>query len=196
MKEPTKLVGIFGSSRIGPQEFLWSQTYQAAYTLARAGWTLVQGGGEGLSQAVVMGASAGGEARFSNQEEEDDYPFVGLFRDTQEGRAYEAPTTEEEIDAERYLMIVDSLYDCDAYLFLPGGYGTICEMMKVLAAMNRGEMERKPVIVVGTTLRNQLMRLMHDGMKSNLVTGTEVYHAVYEFPTGAADAFCKLRLSA
>jgi predicted Rossmann-fold nucleotide-binding protein len=196
MKPPSKLVGVFGSSRIGPNKFLFSQAYQAGYTLVRNGWTVVTGGGEGLSAGMVAGGSDAAMQYFGNQHENEDYPFVGLFADTQDGRAYVRPTTPEEEEEHKYFVLVDSLYECDAYMFLPGGYGTMCELMKVLAAMNRGEMERKPVVVVGTTLRNQLMRLMHDGLKSEVVGNTEVYHSFYEFPTQAADAICKSKRSA
>ena len=79
MKPPSKLVGVFGSSRIGPNKFLFSQAYQAGFTLVNEGWTIVTGGGEGLSSAVAHGGTDAAERYFGNQDDSDDYPFVGPF---------------------------------------------------------------------------------------------------------------------
>jgi predicted Rossmann-fold nucleotide-binding protein len=192
MKESIAKVGVFGSSRIASDSWLWSQGYQVGLLLASKGFTVVTGGGPGFSEAVVYGTIDGGQRRIVHRDPEDDYPLVGLFGYTPEGKAYVKPKTAAEKETAKYTMLVDSILDVDAYIFLPGGYGTQMEMLTVLHAMQVGDTERKPVCVVGTTHRNALMRFMADGLKQGYLGNDEVFHSFYSFPMNAAEAICKL----
>ena len=57
----------------------------------------------------------------------------------------------------------------DAYVVLPGGFGTLDELMEVLTLIQTGKSRHIPVILVGTTFWQGLLdwfrnQLVHDGM--------------------------------
>lgn len=192
MKDPIAKIGVLGSSRIPHNTFLYSQGYEVGVALGSRGFTVVTGGGEGFADSVTLGALEGGKRRIVNLPEEDDYPMVGLFRYSKAGQAHVEPKTKDEKEAQQYLTLVDSLFDVDGYIFLPGGYGTQMELLTVLHAMQTGQIERRPCCVVGTTHQNMLMRFTADALKQGYISNDEIFHSFYKFPINAAHAICGL----
>ena len=194
MRKPYKTVGIFGSSRVGQATWLFSQGFQCGQMLARQGWTVCTGGGEGLMKSVSLGALEAGTAILTQLEPEDDYPVLGQFAysDFMNPELNNEPKDEEEKEARQYLHRVESIYDCDAYIALPGGYGTTLEVLQLCEAMQKNKIPHKPLFVVGETHRHALSRLMHDCRKHDFISANEIYHRYYEFPTDAASALCAL----
>ena len=105
--------------------------------IARRGWTLVSGGGTvGSMGAVARAARAGGA------------PTVGVIP-----RALVAlEVADHEADV---LVVTDDMRErkgvmdarCDAFLALPGGLGTLEELLEVWVARSLG-MHAKPVVVL------------------------------------------------
>lgn len=166
--------------------------------LGRNGWTVVTGGGGGLMQSVSLGGIDGAkqaQAQAQHNPDVDDFPMMGQFvySDFRNKELDDEPVTEEQMMEREYVLRVDSIYDCDAYIALPGGYGTTLEVFQLCRAMQSGQMKRKPLYLVGKTHATNMAKLLHDGRKSGLIAADEVYHTCFDHPVQAAIGLCKLK---
>lgn len=136
-----KRVGVFCSARdsVGKDVLAFSNKFGKA--LARNGYTLVYGGGDsGVMGAVAKGAeSVGGEILgivpkcLLSEQGKGDYSHVCV-----------------ETMAERKMMISKL---SDAYVVLPGGFGTLDELFEVVTLRQIG-VENKPIYVLDPGLND------------------------------------------
>ena len=115
--------------------------YQAAATqvgqeIARRQWALVYGGGKtGLMGAVARGVKSGGGR------------VVGVIPDFMKARELEFAEADELISVltmrERKMLMETR---ADAFLALPGGWGTLEELLEILTLAHL-EVLRKPVVI-------------------------------------------------
>lgn len=133
-----KTVTIFGTSRGRAGDSTFALALETGRLLARAGFTIANGGYCGTMLAAAKGAAeAGGEV-------------VGVTCSVfKSGRANEYITREITTDSldER----LDTLIELgQAYVALPGGTGTLLELAKVWELRNKGFLKPdKPIILVG-----------------------------------------------
>lgn len=131
-------VSIFGSARIAADHpyFLLAETI--ARQLSDAGFSVVSGGGPGIMEAANKGAFAGRS------------PSVGLnirLPHEQEGNAYQDIRLTFQHFFARKVMFVKY---ATAYVVMPGGFGTLDEMMEILTLIQTGKSRRIPIILVHT----------------------------------------------
>ena len=132
-----KTVAIFGTSRAKAGDSTFALALETGRLLARAGFTIANGGYGGTMLAAAKGATkAGGE-------------IVGVTCSAFKARANEYITREIVTDSldER----LDTLIELgQAYVALPGGTGTLLELAKVWELRNKGFLKGdKPIILVG-----------------------------------------------
>jgi len=118
------------------EKYYYSLAYETGKALAEAGFVTVTGGGPGLMNEICRGA-------FENKGETH-----GVCLNI-EGRIHSKfLTTHEMFDLlnprqERLLQIADG------FISLPGGIGTLYEVVAVLALKRKGEIpEEKPLILI------------------------------------------------
>ncbi|MFZ5496706.1 MAG: TIGR00730 family Rossman fold protein [Verrucomicrobiota bacterium] len=109
----------------------------AGAEIARRGWQLVYGGGKtGLMGAVARGVKAGGGR------------VIGVIPDFMKARELEFTEADELISVltmrERKLLMETR---ADAFLALPGGWGTLEELLEVLTLAHL-EVLRKPIVLL------------------------------------------------
>lgn len=109
----------------------------AGAEIARRGWQLVYGGGKtGLMGAVARGVKAGGGR------------VVGVIPDFMKARELEFTEADELISVltmrERKMLMETR---ADAFLALPGGWGTLEELLEVLTLAHL-EVLRKPIVLL------------------------------------------------
>ena len=109
---------------------------QVGAGMARRRWTLVYGGGKtGLMGAVARGVKAGGGR------------VVGVIPEFMKVRELEFTEADELISVltmrERKMLMETR---ADAFLALPGGWGTLEELMEILTLAHL-EVLRKPVVI-------------------------------------------------
>ncbi len=140
-----KALTIFGSARTPETDHY----YKLAQTIARRSvseldYAVVTGGGPGIMEAGNRGAyQADGHSlgmtiqlpheQFTNQYVNEMIPFYFF-----------------------YTRKTAMRYGSSVYLFFPGGYGTLDELMETLTLIQTGKISRVPVILIGREFWKQL----------------------------------------
>ena len=133
-----KIVTIFGTSRAGAGDAIFTLAYETGRLLAQAGFTAANGGYGGTMLAAAKGAAeAGGE-------------IIGVTCSAfKSGKANEYVTREivtGSLDERLETLIKLG----QAYIVLPGGTGTLLELAKVWELKNKGFLKTdKPIILLG-----------------------------------------------
>ena len=154
-----KTVALFGSARIEPGSDLYLQTVDSAALLAREGWRISTGGGPGLMEAANKGAAETCEGSTCSLGYSIYLPF-------------EASTNEfvqQETHHKTFFTRLDQFTEeCDAFIALPGGWGTLLEVLIVVQLLQVGHIKNKPLILVGSAWESILLRadeiLKHQGV--------------------------------
>lgn len=129
-------VSIFGSSRIRPGHPYYALTEEIARKLSDAGFSVVSGGGPGLMEAANRGAYGGRS------------PSVGLnikLPHEQVANNYQDISLDFEHFFARKVMFVKY---AKAYVVMPGGFGTLDEVIEALTLIQTGKSTRMPIILV------------------------------------------------
>jgi uncharacterized protein (TIGR00730 family) len=133
-------ITVFGGSKPMVGEKAYQNALNLGTSLGHAGFTVLTGGYIGTMEAVSRGAAeAGGHV-------------IGITCDEIESWRPVSPNLwiDEEI---RYPTLKKRLYalidNCDAALALPGGVGTLQEIIVMWAQLQIGACNPKPLILVG-----------------------------------------------
>lgn len=130
-------VSIFGSARTAPDDRWYLKAEQTARLLSDAGFSVVSGGGPGIMEAANKGAQAGLS------------PSVGVNIELpreQRVNQYQDISLHFRHFFARKVMFVKY---ASAYVVLPGGFGTLDELVEILTLVQTGKTPRIPIILVG-----------------------------------------------
>jgi uncharacterized protein (TIGR00730 family) len=136
-------VAIFGSARAQPGTFVYDEVKRTAAAFAQMGCDIVTGGGPGLMQAANEGAaSAGGTVgsmgiRVSLPFEQEVNPYV------------EQPFEHKTFFTRLQHFVMAS----DAFVVVPGGIGTVLEMLMIWQLLQVRHVDNVPLILVGKMWR-------------------------------------------
>lgn len=131
-------VSIFGSARTKFDQPYYKLAEVIARQLSDAGFSVISGGGPGIMEAVNKGAFYGKS------------PSVGLniqLPHEQSGNAYQNISHTFQHFFSRKVMFVKF---ASAYVVMPGGFGTLDELMEALTLVQTGKTRRMPIILVGS----------------------------------------------
>ena len=150
-------VAIFGSARITPQHPYYAVAEDIAKRLSEAGFSVISGGGPGIMEAVNKGAFEGAS------------PSVGLniqLPHEQGANSYQDVSHTFQHFFARKVMFVK--LSC-AFVMMPGGFGTMDELMEVLTLVQTKKIRRVPIILVNSGFWAGLLewmkgQLVQDGM--------------------------------
>ncbi len=132
-------VAIFGSARAEPGTFVYEEVKRAAAAFAAMGCDIVTGGGPGLMQAANEGATSAGTPlgsmgiRVELPFEQNVNPFVK--------QAFEHKTF--------FTRLHHFVIASDAFVVVPGGIGTVLEMLMIWQLLQVRHAENVPLILVG-----------------------------------------------
>ncbi len=132
-----KAVTIFGSARLGEDAETYQKAVELAGHLAKAGYTIITGGGPGVMEAGNRGAlEAGGRS-------------VGLNVDLpheQSPNQYQTDSVKFKYFFVRKVMLVKY---STAFVVFPGGFGTIDELFEALTLIQTNKIKPFPVYLIG-----------------------------------------------
>ena len=129
-------VTIFGSARVKPGSPYYELTENISRLLSDSGFSVISGGGPGIMEAANKGAYFGKS------------PSVGLniqLPHEQSSNPYQdISQTFRHFFARKYMF----LRFASAYVVMPGGFGTLDELMEALTLIQTGKARKIPLILV------------------------------------------------
>jgi uncharacterized protein (TIGR00730 family) len=145
-------VSIFGSARTqrGTHEYLTAEAIAAG--LVRAGYAVITGGGPGIMEAANKGAVEGGGVSVG----------LGIELPTEMGL-----NDYVEVGLEfRYFFVRKTCFIkySQAFVVLPGGFGTMDELFEALTLVATGKITKFPIVLVGRSYWSGLLAWLQDTM--------------------------------
>jgi uncharacterized protein (TIGR00730 family) len=143
-------VAVFGSARTPVDSPEYELAVRVGGTLAKAGFAVITGGGPGSMEAANRGAhEAGGLSIGCNIElphEQHLNPYVDL-------------SVEFHYFFARKTMFVKY---ADAFVIMPGGFGTLDELFEALTLIQTGKVRNFPVVLIGHAYWDGLLAWMRE----------------------------------
>ncbi|MBV2362771.1 TIGR00730 family Rossman fold protein [Streptomonospora nanhaiensis] len=138
LSEVGHAVSVFGSARTKPDTPYYELGRQIGTKLADAGYTVITGGGPGVMEAANRGAQEAGGTSIGLGIE---LPFEqSLNHHIDMGVTF------------RYFFVRKTMFVkySQAFVVLPGGFGTLDELFESVTLVQTGKVTRFPVVLVGT----------------------------------------------
>lgn len=149
----TKTVSIFGSARLSEGSSHYEKAKQLAAKLSKMGYTIVTGGGPGIMEGANRGAfEAGGGS-------------VGLNIKLAEFQAPNRFTTDSMEFYYFFTRKVALSFAAEAYLFFPGGFGTLDEFFEIITLIQTKKIRRVPVVLVGGDYWRPFYNFLRNNLK-------------------------------
>lgn len=153
LKAITPAVSIFGSARTKPEHPNYRLTEEIARLLSDSGFSVISGGGPGIMEAANKGAFPGKGASVGLNIK---LPFE------QHGNPYQDIGISFKYFFMRKVMFVKYASAC---VVMPGGFGTLDELMEAITLIQTGKSRKVPIILVGTAFWAGLL----DWLRNTLV---------------------------
>jgi uncharacterized protein (TIGR00730 family) len=143
-------VSVFGSARAKPGTAEYELAESIATGLAEAGYAVITGGGPGIMEAAnkgaadVGGVSVGLGIELPQEMGLNDYVEIGLEF--------------------RYFFVRKTVFIkySQAFVVLPGGFGTLDELFEALTLVHTGKITKFPIVLVGGEYWSGLLSWIHD----------------------------------
>lgn len=154
-----RTVTVFGSARTPADNIYYQKARDMGKALAEADYAVVTGGGHGIMEASSRGASEAGGTSIG---------FNITLPHEQTLNQYTTESLSFSHFAPR--KIVMTLY-ADAYVYFPGGFGTLDELTEILTLIQTGKTNRAPIVLVGKDFWDPLNDFFVNGLD-------EKFHAI------------------
>ena len=160
-------VSIFGSARTARGSSEYATAEAIASGLARAGYAVITGGGPGIMEAANKGAvQAGGVSvglgiELPKEMGLNDYVEVGLEF--------------------RYFFVRKTVFIkySQAFVVLPGGFGTMDELFEALTLVATGKITKFPIVLVGRDYWSGLLGWLQDTMLARANIGPAEFSLIH-----------------
>lgn len=159
LAEMPQAVTVFGSARIKEGHPYYEQGVELGRKLVAAGYAVITGGGPGLMEAPNRGAveadglSVGLGIELPHEQNLNDWIDLGLNF--------------------RYFFVRKTMFlkYSQAFVCLPGGFGTLDELFEALCMVQTGKVTNYPIVLIGTEFWSPLVdwieqHLVGEGMIS------------------------------
>jgi uncharacterized protein (TIGR00730 family) len=145
-------VAVFGSARTSPGAADYDRAERIAAGLAAAGYAVITGGGPGIMEAANKGAvSVGGVSvglgiELAQEQGLNEYVEIGLEF--------------------RYFFVRKTVFVkySQAFVVLPGGFGTLDELFEALTLVQTGKITRFPIVLVDSGYWSGLLSWVNQTM--------------------------------
>jgi uncharacterized protein (TIGR00730 family) len=177
LAKTTNEITIFGSARTDPHDKYYQEAVRLGELLANHNFSVVTGGGPGIMEAANKGAF----------QKEGDSIGLGIELPMEQSiNKYCNQALNFSYFFTRKVMLTSP---SQAFVFFPGGYGTMDEFFQVINETNLGFAQRVPLVCVGVEFWTPLMEFLHAQPKERLGSLSEShFENVYVVDT-AEEAF-------
>jgi uncharacterized protein (TIGR00730 family) len=144
-----KTITIFGSSSFLPNNHYYKESRKLGNLLAKKGYTVITGGGPGIMEAANRGAfEVGGKS-------------VGINIQLPEGQRMNTYINSSIGFNHFFTRKVMLSFSSEAYVFFPGGFGTLDEFFEMITLVQTNKLARKvPIIAVGKDYWQYLFKFL------------------------------------
>lgn len=133
----TDTVTVFGSARLREEHPYYQKAMEVSKMLAEEGYTVITGGGGGVMEAGNRGAyDAGGQS-------------IGFNIQLPQEQSLNPYTTDSQTFRYFFSRKVMLAFAAEAYIFFPGGFGTLDEFFEILTLAQTKKIPPAPIILVG-----------------------------------------------
>jgi len=183
LKKYPKSVSVFGAHQAKPG----SPSYEDARVLAdrivkELNYAVITGGSSGIMEAANKGAfEAGGQS-------------LGLHIDLPTEQIINSYTTAGANFHYFFVRKVCLAFAAEAYIFYPGGYGTLDEFFEIVTLVQTNKISKTPIICVGSEYWNKLKGFIEaeileknniDAEDMNIFTITDSHDEILEIVKNA-----------
>lgn len=129
-------VTFFGSARSSLGSESYKEAEELASRLAKRGFAVITGGSSGIMQAANKGAFDAGGAS------------VGLNINLPDTQVYNPYLTERFGFDHFFVRKVMLTYASEAYIYFPGGFGTLDEFFEVVTLVQTKKIRKVPIVLI------------------------------------------------
>jgi len=138
IKKYPRSVSILGSARFGEDNVYYKKAQSLGHRIAKElKYAIVTGGGPGIMEAANKGAYEAGGTSLG---------FVIKLPNEQSINKYMTEYVEFEYFFTRKTLL---LFAAEAYVFFPGGFGTLNELFEMINVIQTRKITPAPIILVG-----------------------------------------------
>jgi uncharacterized protein (TIGR00730 family) len=143
-------VTIFGSARVGEDAPAYGLARTIARRLAESGFAIITGGGPGVMEAANRGCREGGGLSIGCNIELPHEQYLNPYVDM--GIEF------------RYFFARKTMFVkyANAFVILPGGFGTLDELFEALTLIQTGKVRHFPVVLVGSEYWQGMLAWMRE----------------------------------
>ena len=137
LRKVNNCVTFFGSARFAPDHRYYKLAYNTAFLMGKAGYSIMTGGGSGIMEAANKGAQDAGAlsvgCNIQLQKEQKPNPYLDI-----------------QVDFHYFFVRKMMLLKySQAFVMLPGGFGTMDEVFETGTLMQTNKICDFPVVVMG-----------------------------------------------
>lgn len=179
-------VTVFGSARFLPDNNYYQQGVEVGARLAKAGFTVMTGGGPGIMEAANRGAKqAGGRSIGCN--------IVLPFE--QKPNPYLDDSLDFRYFFVRKVMLAKYSY---AFVAMPGGFGTLDELFEVATLVQTEKINRFPIVLMGREFWLPMLDFFRDRLVAQGTISPEDIDLLFvtDSPADAVEHICRIVLRA
>lgn len=162
IREHKHSITFFGSARFNEDNDYYQLARDIAKGIAETGIDIVTGGGPGIMEAANRGAS--------EAEGENIGHSLGLNITLPEEQLLNPYVEENESFHYFFSRKVTLTFSAEAYVFFPGGFGTLDEFFEILTLVQTGKIVSVPIILVGSDFWNPLLDFIENVQKNSFET--------------------------
>lgn len=173
-----KTITVFGSTSFTPENIYYKEARKLGSLLAKAGFTVITGGGPGIMEAANRGAfEAGGES-------------AGINIQLPEGQRMNKYVTKPIGFNYFFTRKVMLSFSSRAYVFFPGGFGTLDEFFEMVTLVQTGKLAKPvPVIAVGKEYWQNLFEWLKSEVYSRQKSIKAKDLEIFQLVDSAKDAY-------
>lgn len=147
-------VSIFGSARTKPTQKYYKLAEQVSERLTKEGYGIITGGGPGIMEAGNKGAQKGkGQS-------------VGLHIELEHEGGWNKYVDTDKLLVFKYFFARKVMFIryAQAFVFMPGGFGTMDEIFEVITLIQTCKIDRVPIVFVGKEYWSGLLEWIKNTM--------------------------------